>query len=129
MSTLDIKGIAFKEKAAGKILEVMLTGKLEKEDYKAFAPEVDRLVKKHGKLRVLCVMEDFHGWTAGALWEDVKVDLKHFNDIERLALVGDKKWQKGMAVFCKPFTTAEVRYYEKPRLADARRWIEEGLAS
>ena len=42
-------------------------------------------------------MKDFHGWDAGALWEDIKFDLKHFSDIERVAMVGEKKWQKGMS--------------------------------
>jgi hypothetical protein len=29
-----------------------------------------------------------------------------------------------MAVFCKPFTTAEVKYFGHDQLADARQWIE-----
>ena len=40
-------------------------------------------------------MTGFQGWDAGAAWEDLKFDLKHFGDIERLAMVGDKKWQHG----------------------------------
>ena len=27
-------------------------------------------------------------------------------------MVGDKKWQKGMATFCKPFTKATIRYFD-----------------
>jgi len=46
-------------------------------------------------------MADFHGWTAAAR-VDVKFDLKHFSDIERLALVGDKRWEQGMSVFTDP---------------------------
>jgi len=54
---------------------------------------------------------DFHGWTAGGGWEDTKFGVRHFNDIERLAIVGDKTWEKGMAYFCKVFTLAKVRYF------------------
>lgn len=64
----------------------------------------------------------------GALWEDVKFDLKHFADIERLALVGDRKWEAAMAVFCKPFTTAKVRYFDQAQMEDGIRWINEGVA-
>ena len=63
--------------------------------------------------------------SAKALSEDVKFDLRHFSGIERLALIGDRKWEKGMAAFCKPFTTAEVRYSDHDRGDEARRWIEE----
>jgi hypothetical protein len=54
-------------------------------------------------------MRDFQGWDARALWEDIKWDAKHFNQIERVAMVGDKKWQEWMAAFCKPFTLGTCR--------------------
>ena len=72
-------------------------------------------------------MHDFHGWTLGGLWEDIKFDLKHFAHIERLALIGDTKWEAGMAVFCKPFTTASIRYFGEARYDDAICWIQEGI--
>lgn len=106
------------------ILEIEVTGRLEKGDYERFVPLVEEHITAHGKIRILCIMRDFHGWDAGAMWEDLKFDLKHFSDIERLALVGDKKWQAGMAVFCRPFTTAKVRYFELDRLAEAKEWVE-----
>ena len=77
------------------------------------------------KIRVLIEMIDFHGWEERALWDDIKFDVKHFSDIERLAMVGEKKWEKGMSVFCKPFTTAKIRYFDHAAIADARAWLEE----
>jgi hypothetical protein len=59
------------------------------------------------------------------LWQDIKWDLKHFNHVERLAIVGEKAWHKWMASFCKPFTTAEVRYFTLDELDAARAWINE----
>ena len=115
------------EEAGGKCLLVQLTGKLTKEDYGHFVPEVERLIKQEGKVRMLCRMHDFHGWTMGALWEDIKFDVKHFAHIERLALVGDRKWEAGMAVFCKPFTTAAIRYFDESQYDEANRWIKEGI--
>jgi stage II sporulation SpoAA-like protein len=116
------------EESDGKILNIKMSGKLTKEDYKQFVPEVDRLIKQHGKIRVLCQMHDFHGWEMGALWEDVKFDVKHFAHIERLALVGDKKWEAGMAVFCKPFTTAKVKYFDQAKSKEASEWVRADLA-
>jgi hypothetical protein len=79
----------------------------------------------HGKIRILFEMHNFHGWTAGAMWEDLKFDFKHWKDIERLAIVGESKWQQGMAVFCKPFTSATIQYFDHAKLADAKAWLEE----
>jgi hypothetical protein len=121
--------IELQSAATGKILAVKLSGKLSKEDYETFVPEVESLIKSQGKIRILLQMHDFHGWTVGALWEDIKFDMKHFKDIERLAMVGDRKWEAGMAAFCKPFTTATVRYFDESEMEAARSWIEEGSAS
>ena len=117
--------IQLTEKNGGKILEVRVSGKLVHEDYQHFVPEFERLVKQNGKIRVLFEMADFHGWGAGALWDDIKFAPNHFSDIERLAMVGDKQWEKGMSVFCKPFTTAKVRYFDCATIAEARAWLDQ----
>ncbi|WP_420835273.1 STAS/SEC14 domain-containing protein [Marinobacterium rhizophilum] len=52
--------------------------------------------------------------------EGLKFGVKHFADIERLAMVGEKQWQQGMATFCKPFTKAQVRYFDHNDAAEAR---------
>lgn len=109
---------------AGKhILVVRATGKLSKEDYEHFIPEVERLIKKEGKIRLLFDMQNFHGWDVGALWEDIKFDMKHFSHIERLAMIGDKKWEELMAMFCEPFTSAEICYFDHDQTGEAQRWI------
>jgi hypothetical protein len=106
-------------------LTVRLSGKLTRADYAHFVPEIERVIREQGKVRMLVEMHDFHGWDMGALWEDTKFDLKHFRDIERLAMVGEKLWQKGMSEFCRPFTTARIRYFERDQLDQARAWLEQ----
>jgi SpoIIAA-like len=110
----------------GPELDIQLTGKLVKSDYEQFVPAVERLVKQHGKIRMLVGMRDFHGWTAGAMWEDTKFATRHFSHIERLAVVGEKKWHQWMAGFCKPFTRAEVRYFDQAETENARAWLKAG---
>ncbi len=70
-------------------------------------------------------LTSFHGWDAGALWEDTKFAVNHFADIEKLAMVGEKRWQQGMATFCKPFTKATIRYFDHADAAEARKWLAE----
>ena len=119
----EMSAVALKETNGGKVLEIQLTGKLAKEDYEQLVPAVERMVKEHGRIRILVEMRDFHGWTAGALWQDIKFDAKHFKDIDRVAMVGETKWQHGMAIFCKPFTTASIRYFDHAAIDQARAWL------
>src|ERR1700690_847042 len=122
--------IQLHEEDGGNPLVVHVSGKVAKADYEHFVPEFERLVRQHGKLRVLFDMTGLHGWTAGALWEDTKFAMHHFRDIDRLAVVGEKKWQEGMATFCKPFTKATIRYFDHADAVAARKWLDEsGVAS
>ena len=110
------------DEAAG-LVAVCASDKLTKADYERLVPEVERLIAEHGKIRMLFEMRDFHGWEADAMWEDIKFDLKHFSDIERLAIVGERKWEKAMAILCKPFTTAEIRYFDRREIDAASCWV------
>ena len=114
-----------KEEDSGRILVVQVTGKLVKADYGPFLHEFERLFRQHGKLRLLFDMTGFRGLDAGAMWEDLKFDIKHFSDIDRLAMVGEKKWQESMVMFFKPFTKATVRYFDHADAANARKWLSE----
>lgn len=116
--------VELSEKNGGKLLEVRVSGKLVHEDYQRFVPEFDRLAEQHGKIRLLFEMVDFHGWEPEAFWNDFKLGMKHYSDIERLAMVGDKKWEAWMSVLCRPFTAAQVRYFDYEAIDEARAWLE-----
>ncbi|QVL34081.1 STAS/SEC14 domain-containing protein [Telmatocola sphagniphila] len=115
--------VQFKEEEGGKLLVVNVSGKLEKADYLNLVPEFDRLFKEHGKLRILFDMSGFHGWELGALWQDIKFDIQHFSEIEKIAMVGETKWEMGMSLFCQPFTVATIRYFDQANLKSAREWL------
>ncbi|MEO6138596.1 MAG: STAS/SEC14 domain-containing protein [Luteimonas sp.] len=108
----------------GKLLEAQLSGKLVKEDYSELVLAAERLLKAHGKIRIMLDMHDFHGWTAGAAWEDIKFDARHFNDIERLAVVGETQWQHAMAELSKPFTGAKVHWFDRAERSQADAWLQ-----
>jgi hypothetical protein len=113
----------------GRVLAFRMSGKLHDEDYKKFVPLVDAAIDEQGKVRMLALFEDFHGWDMHALWDDVKFATTHFTKIERIAMVGEKKWEAWMSRVCKPFTMAKIRYFDVGEVEAARAWIKEGLDS
>ena len=100
-----------------------LSGTLHDEDYKTFVPLLDAELARQGKMNVLAQFHDFHGWDVRALWDDIKLSATHCNKIRRIALVGDKSWEKWMAAVCKPFTLASVRYFDSTELDAAKAWL------
>lgn len=108
-----------------KTLAFKLSGKLHDEDYKTFVPVVDAAVAKQGKIRLLAQFHDFHGWDLKALWDDIKFSTTHCTEIERIALVGEKKWEEWMSKVCKPFTMAKIRYFDAAEIDAAWKWLQE----
>jgi hypothetical protein len=115
--------VQLQEYADRNLLEVHVSEQLQKEDYERFTPTVDAFIDQNGKIRILLELHDFAGWNAGALWEDIKFGARHFNDIERMAVIGEKQWESGLTLFCKPFTAAEIRFFEKQDRDAAESWI------
>lgn len=110
-----------------KVLGFKLSGKLHDADYKSFVPAIDAALAREGKLRLLAQFHEFHGWDMPALWDDIKFSTTHCTKLERIALVGEKKWEEWMAKVCKPFTMATIRYFDAANIADAWQWLQEGL--
>ncbi len=75
--------------STGNVVGYKASGKLTSDDYKTLVPILDRLIEDSGKIRFLLYLEDFHGWEMKAAWDDFVFVLKHRNDIECLAMVGD----------------------------------------
>lgn len=115
--------IQFEELKNGTIVEMAMVGRVSREDFRHLIPQFERLVDIHGKLRVLVLMRDFEGWSPGGLLEDTKFSLRHASDVDRIAFVGDKKWEQALAAACKPFTSAEIRFFEPAGEKEAREWI------
>jgi hypothetical protein len=102
-----------------------MSGKLQDEDYKKFVPLVDAEIAKAGKVNVLALFQDFHGWDVHALWDDIKFSTTHCTKFKRIALVGEKTWEKWMAQVCKPFTMAKIKYFDAAELEAAKAWLAE----
>lgn len=99
------------------------SGKLMKSDYEKLLPLVKDLISEYGRIRWYFEMRDFEGWSLDAFWKDVKFDLSHANDFEKVAMVGENKWQQVMTSLMKPFTKAEVRFFSLEEKEKAAKWI------
>ena len=108
-----------------KVLAFKMSGKLHAEDYRKFVPLIDEVAAKAGKVRLLAQFHDFQGWDLHALWDDIKFATTHCTKIDRIALVGDKKWEEWMAKVCKPFTFAKIRYFDAAQIQSAWDWLQE----
>jgi hypothetical protein len=100
-----------------RFIEIEARGKLTRDDYARLGPELDQLVANRGRLRVLIRLEEFEGWTVGAAFEELRLDIRHRRDFERTAVVGDSTWEKIATRIAAPLFSGEVRYFAEPGAA------------
>ncbi|MGB6221340.1 STAS/SEC14 domain-containing protein [Haloferula sp.] len=107
-----------------KAIGFKLSGRLHDEDYKTFVPLVDEAIAG-GTDRLLAWFHDFKGWDLEALWDDSLFAKDHSTKLDRIALVGETRWEEWMAKVCKPFTHAEIRYFDAHEVDAAWEWLGE----
>ena len=57
-------------------------------------------------------------------WDDFAFGIKHWNKFTKLALVGDKRWEKISAQVADKINKAEVRFFGKEETVEALIWIK-----
>lgn len=107
----------------GNLITVRVSGKLTQADYDDLIPAWEQKIAEHGAMRMLLVMEDFHGWDTAAAWDDFRFGTSHVKHIERIALVGEKKWQEWLGKIGAIFMPEQVRYFDLANLDSAKRWV------
>ena len=106
-------------------VELHVRGKLTKTDYDSFVPRLEDLAAERGPLRLLVRLDDFGGWEPRALWEELKFDVTHQDELARVAIVGEDGLEKWGTQLAKPFFRADVEYFGPAEVETARRWLAE----
>lgn len=105
------------------MLAIRVSGKLTKADYAQLNPWLDEQLARHPRPALLVDMHDFHGWDGpGAMLEDARLGIAHRDDLRRIALLGDRRWQSWLTTLFAPFMTAEVRYFDIAQAPEAWAW-------
>lgn len=111
------------ERLEGGAIVMRASGTLTKGDYETCVPELERALKE-GKLRVLVIADELKGWTPSGLVEELKFDVRHHADFEKVGVVGDQKMVEWGTKLSKPFFSGEVKTFRESELEAAMSWIQ-----
>src|SRR5438309_1219554 len=109
----------------GNVIWVKVSEKLTKEEYADLTASWEKMIATHGKMRLVFDMEDFHGWEPVAAWDDLKFSLGHAAQIERVAMIGDKKWEEWASKLGSLLVKGSVRFFDSSQREEAQRWVRE----
>lgn len=113
-------------KDESRLITVRFSGAVDRADYEKFGPWLEQRVAGQAQpLRLLVHAEDWNGWAGfGAAWEDLKLDMKVADRFERVAMVGDSRWQEWMTKLSDLLVSTQLRWFDRPDAAAARSWVE-----
>jgi hypothetical protein len=107
------------------VFELNVEGSVHAEDYELLSPLVEGSVREQGKVSFLIHLSELTGMSLPAMWEDLKLYVRHHKDVARVAMVSVDSAPKWMATLSKAFLRAEVRFYPETDVAAARAWVTE----
>ena len=109
-------------KVDGNLVTARITGTLTQAELGSLQKATGDIIKKQGRVKLLVLVEQFAGWEKGATWGDFTFQVQHDSSIERMAIVGDRKWSDLALLFTsqglRPFP---IEYFEG--VDEARAWL------
>lgn len=121
--------IQYKEIEGTNIAEIMVDGKVTREDFDTIAPRLENFIEKHGTVRLLEEIRNFSGFELSLLWDNMKFSFGHMKNFDRVAVVTDKRWIKNWTKLGNTFINAEVEAFELDEIEDARAWLRENATA
>ena len=86
--------------------------------------EVKAVVDAQGSVRLLLDMEQFRWEKINAWGADLKFGKTYRKQIDKLAIVGDKKYEKLIAKIAEPYYAREARLFNLANIEDAWTWVK-----
>jgi hypothetical protein len=111
--------------SSGNILGYKVKGVVKVSDYEKLVPEVESIVEKQGQLRMLLDLGEFKSEEVRAWLPDLKFGLKFHDKIDRMAIVGDKRWEEWMTHLARPFYARDAKFFHSAEVAKAWEWLRE----
>ena len=105
-------------------LRITVPDKLKADDFRHIAPQIDSLISRYGKIRLLIDASGFNGWENIRAFENHAGFVKnHQQKVERIAVIVAHDWQHWLIGAVRMFLHPEVRTYDKSHEDDALQWI------
>ncbi|MFN2138147.1 MAG: STAS/SEC14 domain-containing protein [Candidatus Promineifilaceae bacterium] len=109
--------------SSGPVVGYKVVGKVTADDYKQLVPDVQALTDKYDQVGVLIDLQEFAGEDVGAWLSDLKFGHKFHDKIAKMAIVGDKGWERWLAALADPFYAKDAQYFHSADLEKAWAWL------
>jgi len=99
-------------------------GKLTAEDARKIDEYAEDVYGDKGRFNILTVIKELDGTTIQSLLKGMKVDMKHWNQMNKFAVVSKKDWVEKASKAGKILPGITVEYFEMDEMEKAWKWLE-----
>lgn len=112
------------------IIAIKASETLSKKDFDKLTPALKEFTATSQDCHLLMILERFKGWEdVSAFWEDLKLDAEFIGEFDRIAIVGEKKWQKWGTNLLDSLTNTELKFFDIKNADDAWLWLRDKVHS
>jgi hypothetical protein len=102
-----------------------VSGLLKKSEVDAAQKYLWSQVSPGTKVRQLVLLTNFAGWEKSEAWNDMSNLENHGDDFERIAVVGDSKWEtEGLMFLGAGLRKTDIRFFPPEGENAARAWLK-----
>lgn len=111
--------------SSGPVVGYKIIGKVTPEDYQQLNTEVQALVDENNEVCLLLDLQEFAGEEVKAWLPDLKFGHRFHDTIAKMAIVGDKRWEKLIAALADPFYAKDAKFFHAEETDKAWAWLRE----
>ena len=111
------------EKSSGPVVGYKAVGKVTPEDYQQLDPEIQALVDQYDIVCLLLDMQEFAGEEVKAWLPDLRFGHRFHDKIGKMAVVGDKRWEKWLTALVDPFYAKDAKFFHPDEMDKAWAWL------
>lgn len=112
------------EESSDNVMGFRVTGFIKRKDYRAIDSEMDRLLEEYENIKLLLQFDNFL-WEFMTAWgKDAGFGMKYGAKIDKLAIVGERKWQEAMAKLSAPIFGKESKFFHAENIDSAWEWLK-----
>lgn len=112
--------------SSGPVVGYKMVGKVTAEDYQQLETEIQALVDQYDDdVCLLINLEEFAGEQVKAWLPDLRFGHRFHDKIDKMAIVGDKRWYKWLTALADPFYADDAEYFPLEEIDQAWAWLRE----
>jgi len=109
------------EESSDAAIGYTVIGEVGEADYQTLVPAVQAAIDKSGSINLLLDLTQFKWEKIDAWKSDIDFGETYKNKIDKMALVGNAKWERHLTKLAQPFYAQQTKYFENDD--DAWDWL------